>query len=175
MSCLLLEHVGCTPLGYYVGSPQPSQSQGDVGCGWDELLRADMRTCQTGLAAASLRTHRQMKEKVGETDERWFLFSPTTSGWTFALAVLFWLSSVVSLCPCLCLFSCVRACVSGDGTSTASRQAAPARRQDTGPACWADDGVGCEATSNATWECYVIAPGGIERLARVASSEVGDY
>lgn len=123
MSCLLLEHVGCTPLGYYVGSPQPSQSQGDVGCGWDELLRADMRTCQTGLAAASLRTHRQMEEKVGETDERWFLFSPTTSGWTSALAVLFWLSSVsvcVRVCACSRVF--VHVCL-------ATEQAQPVVRQ----------------------------------------------
>lgn len=113
-------------VGYYVGSPQPSQSQRDVGCGWDELLRADMRTCQTDLAAAlHARTYTQVDEEVWLTDIRW-VFSPTTCGWTFGLAVLFWLSSVsVSV-------SVFVHVVSGDGTCTASRQAAPAWRQDTG-------------------------------------------
>lgn len=68
---LLLDHAGCTLLGTCC-APKPPKvvhspvgvSERNAGCGWDELLRAGMRTCQAvRLQCMCRNTVQQMAEK----------------------------------------------------------------------------------------------------------------
>lgn len=104
---LLLSHTGCTLLGPRRSASSLVKGERNVGCGWDERLRAGMRTCQTvQLQCTHESDTARQREKDGGGNKRWVSVSALPREGVGSWAALFWLPSVpVSyLCVRVCLF-----------------------------------------------------------------------
>lgn len=113
---LLLSHTGCTLLGPRRSASSLVKGERNVGCGWDERLRAGMRTCQTvQLQCTHESDTARQREKDGGGNKRWVSVSALPHEGVGSWAALFWLPSAqVCLCRicvfarvCVCLCSCV--------------------------------------------------------------------